>query len=74
LKKLALVSFIAVVLTGCFSVGHTVVIESAKPYEGHYMTVDDFRKGTETIQLQKGESIWVLSNSTLKRLLKNTEK
>jgi len=61
------------IITGCISVEHNVVIESAKTYEGHYMTVEEFKKGTESMQLQSGESVWVLSNVTLKRLLKNTE-
>ena len=29
---------------------------------------------TESIQLEKGESVWVLSDRTLSRVLKNVEK
>jgi len=68
-----LMAALVMLAAGCVSVERTIVIESAKPYEGHYMTVEDFRKGTENIQLQQDESIWVLSSVTLKRLLKNTE-
>lgn len=58
-------------ICGCCS---TPKVESTKQWEGHYMTVDDFKKSTNMIDLDKNESIWVLSNSTLKRLLKNVGK
>ena len=61
-----------VLVCGCMS--NEIVVQATKPYEGHYMTVEDFKNGTSSSTLEKGESIWVLSNTTLKRLLKNTGK
>ena len=69
-KTLAVV---ALLLTcGCITKQPTV--ESTKTWENHYYTVEEFKKGTSSIQLDKDESIWVLSNKTLNRLLKSTRK
>ena len=69
--KIILALAMAILCCGCCS---TPKVESTKPWEGHYMTVDDFKQSTNVIDLDKNESIWVLSNSTLKRLLKNVGK
>ena len=61
----------AILLAGCIS---TPQVESTKAWENHYYTVEQFNAGTKDIQLENGESIWVLSNATLIRLLKNTGK
>lgn len=58
-------------LVGCVSDQPT--IQTVKSWEGHYMSVEDFNKQTNNIKLDKDESIWVLSNRTLKRVLKNNE-
>ena len=60
-----------VVCAGCVS---EPKIESTKLWEGHYFTVQEFNDKTKDISLDKNESIWVLSNNTLNRLLKNTRK
>jgi hypothetical protein len=57
-------------LVGCTNVS----IQTTKKWEGHCMTVEDFKSATSNIALEADESIWVLSNRTLKRVLKNTEK
>ena len=59
-------------MCGCVTTQPT--IESTKAWENHYYTVEEFEKGTSNIQLDKDESIWVLSNKTLNRLLKSTRK
>lgn len=46
-------------------------IMATKQWENHYKSTKDFYKGTENIKLEKGESIWVLSNSTLSRMIKD---
>jgi hypothetical protein len=48
-------------------------IESTKPWEQHYKSVDAFKKGTENIILDENETIWVMSNKTLNRLLINVK-
>lgn len=65
-------AFLAVCLiAGCI---HTTEIQSTKQWEGHYTDVESFKKATENMQLDKNESVWVLSNKTLNRVLKNTER
>jgi hypothetical protein len=57
-------------LSGCVS----VTLNSTKSWEGHFKNVEEFKAATENITLDKNETIWVLSNRTLKRVLKNTGK
>ena len=45
-----------------------------KPWEGHFYTTNDFVKAASTIHLEKGESVWVLSNKTLLKVLENSRK
>lgn len=68
--------FLAILLflSGCISIKTGPVVETVRPWEGHYYTTNDFNKATQTIELNEGESIWVLSNRTLTRLLQNTGK
>lgn len=56
-------------LCGCVT---EVSVETTKRWEGHYFNTNDLINATKDIDLDKGESIWVLNNTTLKRLLKNT--
>ena len=57
-------------LSGCFT-QQAPVVEPTKKWENHYMTAEQFYEGTKDMQLAEGESIWVMSNKTLARLLKN---
>lgn len=72
MKKLTLVFIIICALCGCRSTPAVINVETTKSWENHYKAVNDFYFGTADIKLDKNESIWVLSNSTLSRLLKNT--
>ena len=60
---------LASMLSGCMS--KAPVVQSTKPWENHYMDTASFYEGTKDIKLNEGESIWVLSNKTLARLLNN---
>ena len=71
MKKIFAITMI--LASGCISVNYEPKIEVVKPYEGHYMTTNDFYKATSNIQLEEGESVWVLGNRTLKRVLKNVK-
>jgi len=66
-KKTSLLIF-SLVLCGCVS--DEITVETTKEWENHYMSERDFYNGTNGIKLDKGESIWVISNKTLSRLLK----
>lgn len=70
MKFLMILSLCAIY--GCMNA--SINVHTTKSYEGHYMTTNDFYNATKNISLDKDESIWVLSNSTLKQLLKNTGK
>ena len=59
------------IFAGCLS---DPKIESTKQWEGHYFTVDELKQKINEIDLDKDESIWMMSNHTLNRLLKNTRK
>ena len=76
MKKLRqLLKIIAIMLlmlaSGCMS--NDIVVDPVQPWEGHYMTVEEFKEKTADIQLESNQSIWVLSNNTLKRVLKNQQ-
>lgn len=59
-------------LNGCINT--SPVVQTTNSWEQHYMTTNDFYKGTQNIQLKKGETIWVLSNTTLSKILKDLRK
>jgi len=56
------------ILAGCIT-EHKV--ETTEPWEGHYYSFDELKSKTEGQQLGEKQSIWLLSNTTLKRLLKD---
>ena len=55
---------------GCITAKEPVV-ETTKPWENQYYSVEQFQNGTKDMKLEKGESVWVISNRTLSRVLKN---
>ncbi len=69
MKEIAPFLIFSLVFFGCTS--YEPKVETTKSWENHYFTTNDFHKATGSIELERGESIWVLSNSTLSRLLKN---
>lgn len=72
MNKLLFLTFL-VFLTGCINFTIEPKVEATKHWENHYFNVEDFKKSTQNIELSEGESIWVLSNTTLSRLLKNVK-
>ena len=69
MKKLSILCIFSVLFTGCLTKNPT--IESTKPWEGHYYDIASLTNAIEKMQLDKDESIWIMSNYTLNRLLKN---
>lgn len=69
MKTFAFLSFLAL-FAGCRSITVPIV----EPWEGRYQSVEEFRKGTEGIQLGEGQSIWVISNGTMYRILEKSER
>lgn len=70
--KVFAVMFLCLALAGCMS--QEPVVETTEPWEGHYYSFKELEKPVEGQKLKDGQSIWLLSNNTLKRLLKATGK
>ena len=71
MKKTFIVAMLATSMYGCMT---QPKIEATKQWEDHYYSVEDLKKKIETIKLDEDESIWMMSNHTLNRLLKNIGK
>lgn len=56
--------------SGCM----TVTVDPTKAWEGRYGTQAEAAAAVEKMQLLDGESVWILSSTTLKRVLKNAGK
>lgn len=70
MRTFIIASVIAIGLTGCMT---EPKIEATKPWEGHCYTIEKLKDKVDNMQpLDDGESIWLLSNHTLNRLLKNS--
>lgn len=67
--KTAILIVLTSLLCGC--VTDKIEVQTTRSWEGHYMTLQTFYMSTTNIVLEKDESIWVLSNRTLNRLLQN---
>ena len=66
MKRIALIALL--LANGC-ATGPKV--ETTKQWEGHFYKEDDAKAAVESMKLENKESVWILSNSTLKRLLTN---
>lgn len=53
---------------GCTS-SPRIDIHTTEPWEGRYSTAEDFYRATRQLDIKRGESVWVLSSSTLERVL-----
>ena len=71
MKQIAISIILILSFCGCIS---EPKLESTKPWENHYYSTDEIKNIIQTIQLDKNESIWMISNHTLNRLLKNVGK
>jgi hypothetical protein len=47
----------------------SIEIYAAKSWEGRYSSAESAKAAAEQITLGKGESVWMLSNGTMKRIL-----
>lgn len=70
--KITIAVFASLILCGC--INQNVVVQTTKSWENHYTSVESFKNGTKDISLQEGETIWVMSNETLKRVLKEVSR
>lgn len=66
----AIATACALLAAGCIS----IVVDPVRQWEGHYYTAEEVKVAVESISLHKGESVWILSDSTLARVLKNNRK
>ena len=58
------------IITGCHN---NIEVITTNNWEGHYFTVQEFNENTKNIKLDKKESIWVLSNRTLYKILEKKQ-
>lgn len=70
-NKSLCIAFCLFLVCGC---GKTVEIscQTTKAWEGHYFTIKEFQQATKDLELERGESVWVLSNRSLYRVISNT--
>lgn len=64
-----LVVIICILTAGCAS---ELKIEPTSQWEGHYYSFDELQNNINGQKLEDKQSIWLLSNTTLKRLLKDS--
>ena len=70
MKKFGILVITLMLLSGCYT---SLNVSTTRQWEGHYFSTNDFYKATSNIQLDKEESIWVLSDRTLNNVLKNVK-
>ena len=71
-KTFILLLSVAAFGTGCMT-RNVIELQPTRVWEGHYFTKQQFVDATQSIELKDGESVWVLSNHTLSRVLKETQ-
>ena len=71
--KVFAAALLAATAAGCLTVERNLVVEAARPWEGRYSSTEEFRAAAQSVSVPEGDCLWLLSGSTLKRLLKNTE-
>lgn len=68
-----LILAVATLLTTAGCVTAQIEAPIVRPWEGHYTSEKAAIQAVQIMRLERGESVWLLSNSTLKRLLKTTK-
>lgn len=73
MKKIifSVIVFCSLLFTGCINFTLNPNVQTVEPWEGHYYTVEEFKTATENLTLDESQSVWVLSNKSLSRALKN---
>lgn len=69
-KMIPFFAVLSFLCSGCLSNNPRIDVNLVRSWEGHYMTEKDFHEKTDKLKLERGESIWVLSNKTLYNVLK----
>lgn len=61
---------LAMLLAGCAT---QPVVEPTEVWEGHFYNTNQVQEAVQKMQLKDKQSVWILSNTTLKRLLTNVK-
>ena len=69
-KFMTLAAVLLLAVSGCVT---TVDVYPAKSWEGRYDNESKLLEAAKNVDLGAGESVWLLSNRTMKRLLTNTQ-
>lgn len=72
MKKLIVVVLVSVAMTGCITRKQQVDISASYAWEHRYTSADEVVVNGEKIQVAEDGSYWILSNVTLKNLIKQT--
>lgn len=68
--RLSIICALSLVLSGCMT-EKIVDIQTTKQWEGHFFTKQQVYEKIENMNLEKNESVWIISNETLFRILEN---
>lgn len=69
------IAFLAVGLTLCGCITNEPKVETTKPWEGRYTTLEEASKALDNAATTENDTqVWLLQPSTLSRLLKNAGK
>lgn len=72
MKKLIVVALAAAAMTGCITRKQEVSISASYSWEHRYTSADEVTVNGEKIEVAEDGSYWILSNVTLKNLIKQT--
>lgn len=72
MKKIIIVTLAAIAMTGCITRKQQVNISASYAWEHRYTNADTVVVNGEDIKVADGGSFWILSNITLKNLIKQT--
>jgi len=70
--KVAFIAFfVPLTFSGCVQYPEVYVV---RQWEGHYMNTNELYRAMQNMNLKKGESVWVLSNRSLLRVIENVQR
>lgn len=62
---------VLLLLCGCTT---PIYVQTTNSWEGHYYSKAEVQEAVQNMNLNKNESVWLISNNTIYQLLKNEGK
>lgn len=69
--KNVIVAVMCLVACGCMSTKTNIDIQTTRQWEGHFFSKEQIQEKIQTMDLKDGESVWIMSNGTLFKMLEN---